>query len=103
MQSPLVQISQMTSEAPHDASDGREAERLAVINRVLDEVRPNLQRDGGDCVLVKVEGKRVLVRLSGACVMCKLASMTLEGIQSRMVEELGEFVRLVPVMGGVPA
>ncbi|MDJ0933239.1 MAG: NifU family protein [Breoghania sp.] len=45
----------------------------------------------------------MLVRLSGACVMCKLASMTLEGIQSRMVEELGEFVRLVPVMGGVPA
>ncbi|WP_319005129.1 NifU family protein [Acuticoccus sediminis] len=83
--------------APTDA----EAARIAAINAVLDEVRPNLQRDGGDCVLVKVDGRTIHVRLTGACVMCKLASITLEGIQSKMVERLGEFVRLVPVMGGV--
>lgn len=88
--------------AQSDLSDA-EAERLRIITKVLEEIRPNLQRDGGDCQLVKVEGKKVMVRLTGACVMCKLSSMTLEGIQSRLVEELGEFVRLVPVMGGVPA
>lgn len=82
------------------ASDSEE-ERLVAINAVLAEIRPMLQRDGGDCVLVKVEGKSVHVRLTGACVMCKLATMTLDGIQSKMVERLGEFVRLVPVMGGV--
>ncbi|MBD8893341.1 NifU family protein [Roseibium litorale] len=87
----------------HPVSSQAEAERLRVINEVLEEIRPNLQRDGGDCQLVKVDGKKVMVRLTGACVMCKLSGMTIEGIQSRLVEELGEFVRIVPVMGGVPA
>jgi hypothetical protein len=32
-----------------------------------------------------------------------LSSATLEGIQARIVEKLGEFMRLVPVMGGVKA
>ncbi len=79
-----------------------EQERLRIINQVLDEIRPNLQRDGGDCQLVKVDGKQITVKLSGACVMCKLSSMTMETIQARLIDELGEFVRLVPVMGGVP-
>lgn len=87
----------------HPVSSKAEAERLRVINEVLEEIRPNLLRDGGDCQLVKVDGKKIMVRLTGACVMCKLSGMTLEGIQSRLVEELGEFVRIVPVMGGVPA
>lgn len=91
-----------TIEADPALSEAEE-KRLEIITRVLEEIRPNLQRDGGDCKLVKVDGKQVMVRLTGACVMCKLSAMTLEGIQSRLVEELGEFVRLVPVMGGVPA
>ena len=77
--------------------------RLRIINEVIEAIRPNLRRDGGDCELVEVTGNKVMIRLSGACVFCKLSSMTLEGIQSRLVEELGEFVRLVPVMGGVAA
>lgn len=79
------------------------AERIRLIEEVIEEIRPNLQRDGGDCRLVEVSGNKVMVRLSGACVFCKLSSATLEGIQARVVERLGEFVRLVPVMGGVKA
>lgn len=80
-----------------------EAERIRLIQEVIEDVRPNLRRDGGDCELVEVDGNRVMVRLSGACVFCKLSSATLEGIQSRIVEKLGELVRLIPVMGGVKA
>jgi Fe-S cluster biogenesis protein NfuA len=81
-----------------------ESERVQIIKAVIEEIRPNLQRDGGDCQLVAVDGNKVMVKLTGACVFCKLASMTLEGIQSRLVERLGEFVRLVPVLpGGVKA
>ena len=94
---------QAETEATLEHPAPSEVERLRIITEVLEEIRPNLQRDGGDCQLVKVEGKKVMVRLTGACVMCKLSGMTLEGIQSRLVEELGEFVRIVPVMGGVPA
>lgn len=77
----------------------RDVERRQIIQAVIDEIRPNLQRDGGDCQLVEITGNKVLVRLSGACIFCKLASVTLEGIQARIVERLGEFVRLVPVPG----
>jgi Fe-S cluster biogenesis protein NfuA len=80
-----------------------ETERIRLITEVIEEIRPNLRRDGGDCELVEVCGNKVMVKLTGACVFCKLSSATLEGIQSRIVEKLGEFVRLVPVMGGVKA
>ncbi|GAB4358655.1 MAG: hypothetical protein Kow0026_19700 [Oricola sp.] len=90
-----------TETQPQAVQETAEDRRLRIINEVIAEIRPNLQRDGGDCLLVGVDGKNVMVRLSGACVFCKLSAMTLEGIQSRLVEELGELVRLVPVMGGV--
>ena len=80
-----------------------EAERIRLIADVIEEIRPNLRRDGGDCELVDVCGNKIMVKLTGACVFCKLSSATLEGIQSRIVEKLGEFVRFVPVMGGVKA
>ncbi|MFO1107711.1 MAG: NifU family protein [Bradyrhizobium sp.] len=79
------------------------SDREQIIRAVLDEIRPNLKRDGGDCELLGIEGNKVMVRLTGACVFCKLASATLEGIQARLVERLGEFVRLVPVAGAAKA
>ncbi len=79
--------------------DERQARRIAIINAVIDEVRPNLKRDGGDCELVEIEGNKVFVKMSGACVFCKLASETIEGIQSKIVDKLGELVRLIPVAG----
>ncbi|RTL48735.1 MAG: hypothetical protein EKK40_17020 [Bradyrhizobiaceae bacterium] len=75
------------------------SDRERIIRAVLDEVRPNLKRDGGDCELLEIDGNKIMVRLTGACVFCKLASATLEGIQARLIERLGEFVRLIPVAG----
>jgi Fe-S cluster biogenesis protein NfuA len=78
-------------------------DRERIVQAVLDEVRPNLKRDGGDCELIGIEGNKIMVKLTGACVFCKLASATLEGIQARLVERLGEFVRLIPVAGPAKA
>ncbi|WP_234685254.1 NifU family protein [Bradyrhizobium monzae] len=80
-----------------------EMDREQVIRAVLEEVRPNLKRDGGDCQLVAIDGTKILVRLTGACVLCKLSAATLEGIQARLIEKLGEFVRLIPVAGAPTA
>ncbi len=77
-----------------------ETERVRIIKEVIEEIRPNLQRDGGDCQLVEINGNKVMVKLTGACVFCSLSSATLEGIQARLVEKLGELVRLIPVPGG---
>lgn len=90
---------------PEQAGDvtATDEKRIQLIKEVIEEIRPNLRRDGGDCELVEVSGNKVMVKMTGACVFCKLSSATLEGIQARVVEKLGEFVRLVPVMGGVKA
>lgn len=82
-------------------ADARDEARAKLIRDVIAEIRPNLQRDGGDCELLEVRGNKAMVRMTGACVFCKLSSATIEGIQAKVVEKLGEFIRLVPVMGGV--
>jgi NifU-like protein len=46
--------------------------------------------------LVEVDGKNVYVNMTGACAGCQMAATTLDGIQQRIVEELGEFVRVLP-------
>jgi len=63
-----VETAQLTAVAtPED-------KRLEMIKSVIEEVRPNLRRDGGDCELVSVEGSKISVKLTGACVLCKLSS-----------------------------
>lgn len=72
-------------------------QRIRRIETVLASIRPTLQRDGGDVELLDVEGKNVYVKLTGACTGCQMAAMTLGGIQQRLIEELGEFVKVIPV------
>ena len=48
------------------------------IELALEEIRPVLQNDGGDIVLVSVEQDKVVVRLEGACVDCSVNQMTLK-------------------------
>ncbi len=48
------------------------------VQRVLDEVRPNLQMDGGDVELVGVEGSEVFVRLKGHCIGCPISALTVK-------------------------
>jgi len=72
-------------------------ERIAAIEAALAELRPRLQADGGDCCLVGVEGDIVRVRMTGACVGCQMASMTVMGVRMRLIEKLGFPVKVVPV------
>jgi NifU-like protein len=71
-------------------------QRIRRIEMVIEAIRPNLRMDGGDVELVEVDGKTVYVKMTGACTGCSMASMTIGGIQQRLMEELGEFIRVVP-------
>ena len=71
-------------------------QRMKKIEAILEEIRPTLQRDHGDVQLIDVDGKNVYVKMTGACSGCQMASATLDGIQTRLVEGLGEFVKVVP-------
>jgi NifU-like protein len=82
---------------PAMALAGDQSAQLELIEQAIEDMRPHLQRDGGDCELVKVEGNTVHIRLSGNCVGCQLASVTLSGVQARLAEKLGRPLRVVPV------
>lgn len=67
------------------------------VEKILDEVRPSLQADGGDVELVDVDEKEgiVKVRLQGACQHCPMAAMTLEQGIARALKEKIEGVKEV--------
>jgi Fe-S cluster biogenesis protein NfuA len=61
----------------------------------VNEIRPLLQRDGGDCELVSIEGKVVKIRFRGACHGCPGAQMTLKmGIERHLKQRVPEIERV---------
>jgi len=59
------------------------------IKAILEEIRPYLQRDGGDCEFVSYENKIVNLRLHGACGTCPSSLMTLRmGIENAVREQV---------------
>jgi NifU-like protein len=71
-------------------------QRIRRIEAVIESIRPNLRMDGGDAELVEVDGNTIYIKMIGACSGCGMASMTIGGIQQRLMEELGEFIKVVP-------
>jgi NifU-like protein len=71
-------------------------QRMRKIEETIEAIRPMLQRDHGDIEIVEIDGKNIYVNLKGACVGCMMEAATLNGIQTQLVEALGEFVRLLP-------
>ena len=71
-------------------------QRIKKIEEVLTSLRPQLMADGGDVELVEVIGNTAYVNMTGACNGCQMAAMTIAGIQQRLMEVLGEFIRVVP-------
>lgn len=71
-------------------------QRMQAIMMAIDEIRPTIQKDGGDVELVDIDGKDVYVKLSGACSGCSQSAGTMMGVQMKIVEKLGEFVRVKP-------
>jgi NifU-like protein len=63
-------------------------QKIAKIQDVMDkEIRPMLQKDGGDIDLVDVDGNTVAVALRGMCTSCPSAGFTLKlGIEAKLRE-----------------
>jgi Fe-S cluster biogenesis protein NfuA len=67
------------------------------VEKVLNEIRPMLQRDGGDVELVGVENGIVKVRLQGACAGCPMSQMTLRnGIERVLMDKIPEVKAVEP-------
>jgi len=62
------------------------------VAKVIEDIRPSLQADGGDIELVEVTGDGVVrVLLTGACAGCPMSQMTLKaGVESAVKREVPE-------------
>jgi Fe-S cluster biogenesis protein NfuA len=69
------------------------------VKAVMEEIRPLLQRDGGDAQLIEVTPDGVVkLKLVGACGHCPMSQMTLKmGIEKRLKEKIPEVKEVVSV------
>lgn len=70
------------------------------VEKILNEIRPSLQADGGDIELVDVDEKNgiVKVRLVGACAGCPMSAITLkEGVGKVLKEKVNGVKEVVAV------
>ena len=64
------------------------------VQAAIDKIRPALQKDGGDVILVDVTEEGIVkVQLTGACVGCPMSQVTLkDGIEKFVKSEIPEIV-----------
>jgi NifU-like protein len=61
-----------------------------VVKTLEEEIRPSLQKDGGDIELVDIDGHTVKVALRGMCTSCPSSQLTLKGFVERTLREYVE-------------
>ena len=72
-------------------------EKIAEIKKVINKIRPYIQRDGGDVEFVDFSDGIVSVRMLGACSDCYMQDDTIkDGVEAILLEEV-EGVRSVIV------
>jgi len=60
---------------------------LDVLDETLEYIRPALQADGGDMILLGVNEGKVTLQLVGACGGCPLSTMTLTAGIERILRD----------------
>lgn len=72
---------------------------LEILQESLAQVRPYLQRDGGDVELVSLTEEGIVeVRLIGSCISCPMSMMTLRaGIERALMLAHAEVTRVEQV------
>jgi len=89
----------VADEAP--LSDEERAARLSALRELIELMRPAVQQDGGDLLLISADVERgvVEVQLEGACSSCAISTSTLEGgVERILTSRLGW---VTEVRGGV--
>ncbi len=84
-----------------DVSDAERSERLAKLHAIIDLMRPAVQADGGDLVLIRADVVTgvIEVQLQGACSSCAVSSATLSGGVERILRDRLPWVN--EVIGGL--
>src|SRR3954453_15200948 len=82
-------------------TDDERKQRLDDLTALIDMIRPAVQQDGGDLILVEadVESGEVEVMLQGSCSSCAISSTTLQAGVDRILKDRLPWV--TEVRGGV--
>ncbi len=69
------------------------------VQAVIEQLRPMLQKDGGDIELIDVDEDGVVkVKLNGACAGCAMSQITLkQGIEKVLLNEIPEVKKVINV------
>jgi Fe-S cluster biogenesis protein NfuA len=69
------------------------------VEKVLEQIRPSLQADGGDVELIEVTQDGVVkLRLTGACGCCPMSTYTLKlGIEKQLKDAIPEVKKIEQV------
>jgi NifU-like protein len=66
-------------------------QKIAMIQGVLEtEIRPLLEKDGGDVELVDVDRNKVTLSLRGTCTGCLMADVTAKNIEKKLREHVSD-------------
>lgn len=98
-----VRAEEMVSPFVDGAQVGKEKLPLTLENVeiVLDDLRPYLQKDGGDCAVVDIEGPILRLEMQGSCATCSSSAITLKnGIERTMLDRIPELAEVEAVMPG---
>ena len=66
------------------------------VQKAIEEIRPNLQADGGDIELVDVVKDGIVkVKLKGACAGCPMSTMTVQwGVENYLKKKIPEVTKV---------
>ena len=88
---PELQTSIIEVASPTDPVDAGQEEESRVDETLLEEtleyIRPALQADGGDLILMGTQGGTVTLQLVGACGGCPMSTMTLTAGIERILRD----------------
>jgi len=97
----VAEATEAQADAPVALTDAERGARLGELQALIELMRPAVQADGGDLVLVgaDVEAGLVEVQLQGACSSCAVSSATLQGGVERILKDRLPWV--TEVIGGL--
>jgi Fe-S cluster biogenesis protein NfuA len=74
-------------------------EMLQKVKKIIDQLRPFLQSDGGDIEVIEITNENVVkVKLIGACSDCPFSLQTLKaGVEQALRKEIPEIKEVVAV------
>ncbi len=70
----------------------------AKVKAALEDIRPNLQMDGGDIEFHGMDGNKAKVKLVGMCAHCPSAQYTLKmGVEAHLKDKIPELEGIIQV------